>query len=107
MLPSDSPFTNLADLKELPHRLDGSFAWLTRTPVQSEWTIGERSASKLPLQLKSVIASARKHGLSLPKEFVAFIATPALHTHLRSVTACYLDVANRCCRLQMATSSGF
>jgi hypothetical protein len=68
MLPSDSPFTNEADLKELPHTLDGSFAWLTKTPRHREWAIGERSASKLPAQLKSVIASARRHGITLPGE---------------------------------------
>src|SRR5262245_644456 len=93
MLPSESPFTNEADLKELPHALDGSFAWLTNTPRHSEWAIGERSASKLPAQLKSVIASARRHAITLPEEFVTFIDTPTLHAHLRSVTACYLDVA--------------
>lgn len=93
MLPNESPFTNEADLKELPHTLDGSFGWLTKTPRHSEWAIGERSASKLPAQLKSVLASARRHGITLPKEFAKFIRTPALHAHLRSVTACYLDVA--------------
>lgn len=93
MLPSDSPFTKAADLKELPHTPDGSFTWLTKTPRHNEWTIGERSASKLSSQLKSAIASARHHGLTLPKVFVTFIGTPSLHAHLRSVTACYLDVA--------------
>src|SRR5436853_106811 len=93
MLPSESPFTNETDLKELPHTLDGSFTWLTQTPRHSEWSIGERSAKKLPTQLKSVIASANGHGITLPKEFVNFVRTPTLHPHLRSVTACYLDVA--------------
>ena len=92
MLPSESPFTNEADLKELPHTLDGSFAWLTKTPRHREWAIGD-APSKLPAQLKSIVASAKSHGIGLPKEFVAFIRTPALRDHLRSVTACYLDVA--------------
>jgi hypothetical protein len=94
MRPSKSPFTNSADLKKLPHVLDGSFAWLRKTPRHREWTIGERSARELPGQLKSVIASARAHGIRLPDEFVGFVRKPALHAHLRSVTACYLDVAN-------------
>jgi hypothetical protein len=93
MLPSDSPFANEADLKELPHRLDGSFTWLAKTPRHNEWAIGERSASKLSSQLESVIASAKRHGITLPNEFVTFIGNPVLHEHLRSVTACYLDVA--------------
>ena len=93
MLPSDSPFTNLAKLKELPFTLDGSFAWLSKTPRHSEWAIGERSTKKLPSQLTSVIASAKRHGITLPKEFVTFIGTQALHVHIRSVTACFLDVA--------------
>ncbi len=93
MLPTDSPFTNKAELKELPHTFDGSFNWLTKTPRHSEWAIGERSASELPSQLESVIASAKEHGITLPNEFVRFIGNPALHDHLRSVTACYLDVA--------------
>ena len=66
MLPSESPFTNEADLKELPHTLDGSFAWLKKTSTHSEWAIGERSANKLPKQLKSVIKSAKSHGINLP-----------------------------------------
>ncbi|MHC5538810.1 hypothetical protein ACYOEI_11360 [Singulisphaera rosea] len=93
MRPNESPFTNEVDLKELPHTLDGSFAWLTQTPRHSQWAIGDRGARKLPAQLKSVIASASGYGTTLPEEFVAFVRTPALHAHLRSVTACYLDVA--------------
>lgn len=93
MQPRESPFTKQTDLKELPYSLDGSFAWLTKTPQHREWAIGERSASKLPAQIRSAIASARRHGITLPEEFVTFIRTPALHAHLRSVTACYLDVA--------------
>lgn len=93
MLPANSPFTNEADIKELPHTLDGTFAWLKNTPTHDEWAIGDRSAEKLPLQLESAIASANEHGITLPAEFITFIRTPALHKHLRSTTACYLDVA--------------
>src|SRR5262245_35780188 len=95
MVPSDSPFTNVADLKELPFAIDGSLAWLSKTPRHAEWAIGDRSAAKLPTQLASVTASAARQGVTLPREFVAFIGNPGLHAHLRSVTACYLDVADR------------
>ncbi|TWU12508.1 hypothetical protein CA54_13320 [Symmachiella macrocystis] len=93
MLPSDSPFTNQVDIKELPHAPDGSFAWLAGTPTHSEWAIGEERADELPTQLASVSASATDHGLQLPPEFVKFIDTAALHKHLRSTTGFYLDVA--------------
>ena len=93
MRPAESPFTKEADLKELPHTLDRAFTWLVQTPTHSEWAIGDERAEQLPLQLESVIASAKEHGIALPTEFVTFIGTPALHKHLRSVTACYLDVA--------------
>ncbi|MHB1561203.1 MAG: hypothetical protein ACYC61_27460 [Isosphaeraceae bacterium] len=95
MLPSDSPFTNVAELKELPHAINGSFAWLSDAPRHAEWAIGDRSAAKLPTQLASVTTSAARHGVTLPGEFVAFIGNPDLHARLRSVTACYLDVADR------------
>lgn len=95
MLPSDSPFTNVVELKELPYAIDGSFAWLSKAPRHSEWAIGDRSAAKLPTQLASVTASAEQQGVTLPREFVAFIGNPDLHARLRSVTACYLDVADR------------
>lgn len=94
MLPSESPFTNVVELKELPHEIDGSFAWLSKAPRQSEWAIGDRSAAELPTQLASVTVSAARHGVTLPREFVAFIGNPDLHARLRSVTACYLDVAD-------------
>jgi len=94
MLPGDSPFTNEAEIKDLPHTLDGSLTWLTKTPIHREWTIGERQARELPSQLLSVKASAQEHGISLPGEFVRFIGTPELHAHLRSVAGCYLDVAH-------------
>ncbi len=95
MLPEDSPFTNVAELKELPYAVDGSLAWLAKTPRHSQWAIGDRSAAKLSSQLASVIACATSHGVTLPKQLVAFIGTPALHAHVRSVTACYLDVAEK------------
>lgn len=94
MLPGDSPFTKVAELKELPYTIDGSLAWLAKTPRHVEWAIGDRSAEKLPSQLASMTASAARHGVTLPKEFVAFIGNPDLHARLRSVTACYLDVAD-------------
>jgi hypothetical protein len=93
MLPSQSPFTSASQLRELPFTVDGSLAWLASTPQHTEWAIGERCADKLPSQLVTVRASAKTHGVTLPKEFVNFIGTPALHTHIRSVTACFLDVA--------------
>lgn len=95
MLPSDAPFTNVVELKELPYAIDGSFAWLSNAPRKSEWAIGDRSAAKLPTQLASVTASAEQQGVTLPSEFVAFIGNPDLHARIRSVTACYLDVAGR------------
>lgn len=95
MLPNDSPFTNVVKLKELPSAIDGSFAWLSKAPRHSEWAIGERSAAKLPRQLASLMASAEQQGVTLPGEFVVFIRDPDLHARLRSVTACYLDVAER------------
>lgn len=93
MLPDNSPFTNVPELKELPYEIDGSLAWLAKTPRQVDWAIGDRSADKLPSQLASITASAAQHGVTLPNEFVTFIGTPALHAHLRSTTACFLDVA--------------
>lgn len=93
MLPHDTPFTNEADINELPHVLDGSFTWLTRTPTHAVWAIGDECADVLPHQLASVMASAEEYGLTLPDEFVTFIRTPALHRHLRSATACYLNIA--------------
>lgn len=93
MLPGESPFTNAAELRELPFAADGSFAWLIKTPTHKEWAIGERQVQEIPSQLASVIASARSHGVALPEEFVTFIGTPTLHDHVRSTSACFLDVA--------------
>lgn len=93
MLPQESPFTSNADIKELPHALDGSFTWLHATPLHTEDVIGKRSGDLLPSQIESAIASAAENGIKLPAEFVSFIQTPSLHDHLRSATACYLDVA--------------
>lgn len=95
MLHSDSPFTNVVELKELPYATDGSFAWLSKAPQHSAWAIGDRSAAKLPTQLATVTTSAEQQRVTLPREFVAFIGNPDLHARLRSVTACYLDVAER------------
>ena len=93
MQPADSPFSNEADIKELPHLLDGTFAWLAETPTHDEWAIGDERADDLPAQLDAAIASATDRGLTLPPEFVTFIRTPEWHKHLRSVTACYLNLA--------------
>ena len=93
MEPSASPFTNSCDIKELPHKLDGSFRWLTATPTHDEWAIGDRRAEEIPGQLDSVITSATEHGIQLPPEFVSFVGTPSLHKHVRSTTACYLNLA--------------
>lgn len=93
MVPSDSPFTNECDIKELPHTLDGSFGWLAGTPTHHEWAIGNECAKQTPSQLKAVIASAKSNGLTLPAEFVAFMRTPNLHKHLRSAGGCYLKIA--------------
>lgn len=93
MQPEDSPFTNEPDIKELPHQIDGTFAWLIGTPTHEEWAIGDRCGDDLPTQLDSAIASAENHHLTLPSEFVTFMRTPEWHMHLRSVTACYLNLA--------------
>jgi len=93
MLPAESPFSNEADIKELPHVLNGSFDWLVSTPTHEEWSIDDPDAAKLPLQLNSAVASATTHGITLPVEFVKFVRTPLLHQHLRSMNACYLDIA--------------
>lgn len=93
MQPSDSPFSNEADIKEIPHLIDGTFAWLSKTPTHNEWAIGDYRAGDLPAQLDAAMASARKCGLKLPAEFVTFIRTREWHNHLRSVTACYLNLA--------------
>jgi hypothetical protein len=103
MQPADSPFTNDTDLKELPHSFDGTFAWLIKTPTHDEWAIGDDRADDLPKQLDSAIASAGKLGVRLPSEFVTFIRTPQWHKHLRSVTACYLNLA----RTLLPCSDGF
>ena len=93
MQPVDSPFSNLTDLREIPYVLDGTFAWLTQTPTHDEWSIGDRCANDLPEQLNSAVTSSQKHGFSLPSAFILFIRTPELHKHLRSATACYLNLA--------------
>lgn len=93
MQTSDSPFTNESKIRELPHVIDGTFSWLMDTPTHKEWAIGDERADDLPAQLAAAIASAEKHGLRLPPEFVTFIRTPKWHKHLRSVTACYLNLA--------------
>ncbi len=93
MQPADSPFSNEVDIKEHPHALNGTFAWLTETPMHDEWAIGDERANELPAQLNSAVASAEESGLKLPPEFVTFIRTPEWHKHLRSVSACYLNLA--------------
>ena len=93
MQPSDSPFTNPADTKELPHSIDGTFAWVKPLPTHDEWAIGDVRAAELPDQLQSALASAAENNVSLPTEFVTFIRTPDWHKRLRSATGCYLDVA--------------
>ncbi len=94
MQPEDSPFSNTTDLKELPQTLNGTFKWLIESPIHDLCTIGDECAKKLPVQLNSAINSAEKHEIQLPPEFVTFIRTPAWHKHLRSVTACYLNIAS-------------
>ena len=93
MLPSKSQITNEAELKELPHAIAGSFEWLTATPQLIEVVIGKRSAAGLPSQLEAALVSAKDKNATLPPEIIAFIRNATLHDHLRSVTACYLDVA--------------
>ncbi len=93
MQPTDSPFTNETDLKELPHSIEGTFAWLPQTPTHAEWAIGDDRADELPRQLTSAIASADDFHVRLPPEFITFIRTPDWHKHLRSVSACYLNLA--------------
>lgn len=66
---------------------------MTQTPTHKEWAIGDERADQLPAQLTTAIASAEEHGIQLPREFAAFIRTPQLHKHVRSVTACYLNLA--------------
>lgn len=94
MQASNSPFSNAVDLKELPHKLDGAFSWLTATPPPDESAIGERCESELPSQLNSAITSAKQHGVKLPVEFVTFVGNPAIHNRIRSTSACYLSVAD-------------
>ena len=93
MQPANSPFTNEAKIKELPHTIDGTFRWLTETPTHDEWAIGDERSDQLRSQLDSAIASAEEHGISLPLEFVTFVRTPNWHKHLRSASGCYLDIA--------------
>ncbi len=94
MQPFDSPFSNKAEIKELPHKFDGQFKWLIQTPTHSEDIIGEEGIDDLSIQLDSAIVSLAEYGFDLPPEFVIFIRTSEWHTHLRSVTSCYLDLAN-------------
>lgn len=93
MQPSESPFTNDADIKELPHSIEGTFAWINDTPKHDEWAIGDERAAELTDQIQCATASAKEYGVTLPPEFVTFIRTPDWHKHLRSATGCYLDVA--------------
>jgi hypothetical protein len=93
MTPDQSPFTNATELKELPHPIEGTFAWLTNTPTHDEWAIGDEKAGDLPSQLASVVKSANANGITLPREFTAFIGNPSLHRHLRSANGDYLDLA--------------
>ncbi len=92
MEPADSPFSNPADIKELPQGLDGSFTWLTQTPLPVGETIGDRHGEALATQLQGAIAAATAQGIQLPTEFVTFMGTPAWHRHLRSAMACYLNL---------------
>jgi hypothetical protein len=93
MLPSESPFSNPADLKELPHAIDGSFEWLRATQTHDEWAIGDELRNELPAQLNALRKSAQSCGLTIPLEFVNFIQSPELHRHLRSANGCYLRLA--------------
>ncbi len=94
MQPTDTPFTNVTDLKELPHSIEGTFEWINETPIHDEWTIGHENAAQLPSQLDRAITSADKYGITLPPEFVTFIRTPSWHRHIRSASGCYLDIAD-------------
>ncbi|WP_339746207.1 hypothetical protein [uncultured Rubinisphaera sp.] len=62
-------------------------------PAHKEWAIGEDCAKELPVQIDAAIHSAEAYGIPLPAEFVILIRTPELHKHIRSVTACYLNIA--------------
>ncbi len=90
---ADSPFNNAAPLKDVPYPPDGSFGWLRELPKHSEWALGERQADLLPLQLKSIIASATAVSLLLPEIFTNFMGDASLHEHLRSANGDYLNLA--------------
>ena len=93
MSPFESPFSYDTCLGELPFSTDGTFAWLIETNSHAEWTIGERCRSLLCSQLNSLILSSAKLRFELPPEFANFIRTTEWHNHLRSVSGCYLNVA--------------
>lgn len=88
-----SPFAAAAPTKPLPYAPDGRFDWLRTTPSHDEWAIGDKRLKELPVQLRSLVKSAKKHGVVLPDVFVAFFKDASLHKHLRSANGDYLRLA--------------
>ena len=90
-----SPFENAIPKKDVPFIPDGEFGWLRSTTVHAEWAIGDRQHAELPAQLDSLIASAKRHTVALPREFMSFFNDQSLHKHLRSANGDYLRLADK------------
>ena len=73
----------------LPRPLDDDFDWLRQVQPQphEEWAIsGEEPLTEAYLKLRQQI------GVALPRSFDTFMLSPDLHSRVRSVTACYLQM---------------
>ena len=88
---SETPFKSARDQHPLPFKLDGSFSWLRALPMHKEH-VGVMRRRRLQTQLKKVEAAAMQHDITLPPEFVAFMADVELQARIRSIIDCYLGM---------------
>jgi hypothetical protein len=83
------------DLDAMPpvsQPLDGSFAWLTAGQAFDQWSLQRGRDDPVEREADAGGLAVIADGLPLPRAFERFITDPEPRRHVRSATACYLDL---------------
>jgi hypothetical protein len=80
------------DLPPIERNLDAGFNWLLTEPPADDWAILNPAEFGSFEKKKSEVFGTQQLRFSSP--FAAFIASPAPANRIRSITGCYLDVAD-------------
>lgn len=89
---NDELFSNVYEMKELPFEINGSFDWLEKQDIHDEH-IGVEKETELESRLSLLLESTDDNGILIPVEFQEFIQNKKLHSRIRSVTDCFLDLS--------------